>query len=132
MDAAPYVHQAHRFLLAPSRERPPDDLLLRALPPDDFREPPLLDALRAPARERPDVFLRELPPGDFRAPPERDLPDDVRDPAADLLRDRPLLLRDEPFIPPPVSPVASPVIPAPSSTSSSMRSSDSISPRDML
>ena len=131
MDAAPCVEQAHRFLLAPLRERPPEDLLFRALPPDDFREPPPLDALRAPPRELPDVFLRELPPVAFRAPVERDLAEDFRAPAAELLRDRPLLLR-EPFLPPRVSPVEPPPIPAPSSTSSSMRSSESISPRDML
>jgi hypothetical protein len=120
-------------LLAPLRERPPDDLLFRALPPDDFREPPLRDALRAPPRALPDIFFRELPPAAFRAPAERDLPEDFRDPAPELLRDRALPLRDEPFLPPPVSPVAPPLIPAPSSTSSSMmRSSESISPRDML
>jgi hypothetical protein len=104
------------------RERPPDDLLFRVLPPDDFREPPLPDALRTPPRELADVFLREPPPADFRAPAERDPPEDFRDP----------LLRDAPFLPPRVSPVAPPPIPAPSSTSSSMRSSESISPRDML
>jgi hypothetical protein len=131
--AAPCVQQAHRFLLAPLRERPPDDLLLRALPPDDFREPPLLDALRAPPRELPDIFFRERLPAAFRAPAERDLPEDFRDRAAELLRARPLPLRDGPFLPPPVSPVAPSLIPAPSSTSSSMmRSSESISPRDML
>ena len=123
---------AHRFLLVPLRERPPDDLRFRALPPDDFREPPLLDALRTPPRELPDIFFRERPPAAFRAPAERDLPEDFRDPAAELLRDRALPLRDEPFLLPPVSPVAPPLIPAPSSTSSSMRFSESISPRDML
>jgi hypothetical protein len=132
VDAAPYVQPAYRFLLAPLRERPPDDLLLRALPPDDFREPPLLDALRAPPREPAEVFLREPPPADFRAPADCEPPEDFRDPAAELLRDRPLLLRAEPFLPPRVSPVAPPPVPAPSSTSSSMRSSESISPRDML
>jgi hypothetical protein len=119
-------------LLAPLRERPPDDLPVRALAADDFLEPPLLDALRAPPRAPADVFLREPPPADFRAPAERDLPEDFRDPPAELLRDRPLLLRDEPFLPPRVSPVAPPPIPAPASTSSSIRSSESISPRDML
>jgi hypothetical protein len=122
--------RAQRFLLAPLRERAPDDVVFRALPPDDFRELRLLDAL-APPRDLPDVF-RELLPADFRAARARNLPEDLRDPAAELLRDRPVLLRDEPLVLAGVSPMMPPLIPALSSTLSSMRSSVSVSPRAML
>ena len=114
--------------------------------------------LLAPLRERPLDAFRAPPPADFRDALERDPPDDLRDPLAELLRDPPLLERDEPAErdpprpleaarpprddprPPPardelpVSPLSSMPrpIPAPSSTSSSMRSSVSFFRRAML
>ena len=162
-DAAPAFNRTtQRFLLAPLRVPPPDDLepalrpLARDLPPDDFREPP---AFRAP----PAADLRDPPPAAFREPPARDALADFRAPAPELLRapllfrDELLLFRDEPLRPrldadrpprddppPPGRPGAEPAPPAvasppalssmapPASTSSSMRSSVSLSPRAML
>lgn len=130
------------------RDPPREPLVLRE-PPDDLRDPPLVDFRLPPERDPPDDLrdppdvFRDPPPLDLRDEPPRELLPD-RDPPRPLADDErelrlpprpPRLLprpRDDPSPAPVISSPADSSIPPPASMSSSMRSSVSLSPRDML